>query len=68
MGWSAQKEQFAVNGPGSCDPVNGGFYYDTPITNGQTPSRIILCPQSCQLIDDAVDNPWSRCSPPARTR
>jgi hypothetical protein len=46
-----------VNGPGDCDPVNGGFYYDQPISGGQKPSRIILCEASCALIDEAEENP-----------
>lgn len=46
-----------VDGPAACDPVTGGFYYDTPISGGQKPSRIILCPATCALIDEAAENP-----------
>jgi hypothetical protein len=56
-----------VDGPSQCGP-NGGFYYDTPITQGQIPSRIILCGASCALIDDAAENPavevFSQCDDP----
>ena len=30
----------------SCDPNNGGWYYDSP----GSPSRLILCPQTCQPL------------------
>jgi hypothetical protein len=32
-----------------CDAVTGGFYYDVPPSQG-TPSRVVLCPQSCDLL------------------
>ncbi len=32
-----------------CDPVLGGWYYDIPPSQG-TPTKIVLCPQSCQFV------------------
>lgn len=46
-----------VDGPGACDPLLGGFYYDGPFNPPNKPSRIILCPETCQLIDEAEENP-----------
>jgi len=46
-----------VDGPSACDSVSDGFYYDGPFTGGNKPSRLILCPETCQLIDDAEENP-----------
>ena len=46
-----------ADGPSACHPSLGGFYYDGPFTPPNEPSRIILCPQSCQLIDEAEENP-----------
>jgi hypothetical protein len=34
---------------GACDPMLGGWYYDVSPTNG-TPTRVILCPKSCDVV------------------
>lgn len=40
---------YYVNDPSQCDPVNGGWFYDTD--PAQTPpTKIILCPQSCDFM------------------
>lgn len=38
-----------VAGPGSCGP-NGGWYYD----NEAAPTKVLLCPASCDLAQSAV--------------
>jgi hypothetical protein len=37
----------------ACDP--GGFFYDVAVPGPQTPSRIILCPESCELFGSSPD-------------
>ena len=40
---------YYVGDASQCDPVNGGWYYDTD--PGQVaPTKIILCPQSCAFV------------------
>jgi hypothetical protein len=34
------------NDASACDPVSGGWYYD----NNASPTKIILCPASCQMV------------------
>ncbi|NUP06505.1 MAG: VWA domain-containing protein [Polyangiaceae bacterium] len=41
-----------VDGEGSCGELSGGFYYDDPVN----PTRVILCPASCDLIQTGTDN------------
>lgn len=38
---------YFVEDPASCDPAQGGWYYDPP-TN---PSRILLCPSTCTTVE-----------------
>jgi len=33
----------------ACDPVTGGFFFDHDPTGSEPPTRIILCPASCDL-------------------
>jgi hypothetical protein len=39
-----------VADPNACDPTTGGFYYDQPLGGSVSPSRLILCPASCDLL------------------
>jgi hypothetical protein len=41
-----------VNSLSACDPVRGGWYYDVDPSAG-APSRIIICPTSCQAFQAA---------------
>ena len=41
-----------VNSLSACDPVRGGWYYDVDPSAGE-PSRIIICPTSCQAFQAA---------------
>jgi hypothetical protein len=41
-----------VAAPISCGEISGGFYYD----NAVPPSRIILCPASCDLVRSGTEN------------
>ncbi|MCA9624363.1 MAG: hypothetical protein KC731_35315, partial [Myxococcales bacterium] len=43
-----------VDGPQQCGD-GLGFYYD--VAPNQGPSRIILCPAACALVDEAEENP-----------
>lgn len=38
-----------VKGAGTCDPTNGGWYYDIDPTMG-TPTKVILCPATCNAV------------------
>lgn len=38
-----------VSGPEACGATTGGFYYDDP----QNPSRVVLCPASCEDVREA---------------
>jgi len=44
-----------VSGESACDPQSGGFYYDVPPGGPVEPSRVILCPASCELLGASVD-------------
>jgi hypothetical protein len=33
-----------------CDPVTGGWYYDIDPMGGGTPTKIIMCPQTCEAF------------------
>jgi hypothetical protein len=33
-----------------CDPVAGGWYYDIDPTTGGTPTKIIMCTQTCDAF------------------
>lgn len=35
-----------------CGEISGGFYYDDP----QSPTRILLCPASCALVQSGTEN------------
>ena len=41
---------YYVGDPSKCDPKLGGWYYDTPDPDKQTPTKIILCDNSCQFM------------------
>jgi hypothetical protein len=54
------------SGPAACDPETGGFYYDVPVPGAQTPSRVILCPASCELFGSSPDRQieiYTACDP-----
>jgi hypothetical protein len=38
----------------ACDPTSGGFFYDQPIGASPPPSRIVLCPATCDLLTGAA--------------
>lgn len=40
------------SGAGSCDAA-GGWYYDVSPSSGATPTRVILCPTSCDVVKTA---------------
>ncbi len=40
-----------VEDPGLCDSVEHGWYYDDP----ENPAEVIVCPQTCDLIQGALD-------------
>ena len=42
---------YYVGDPSQCDPTLGGWYYDVDPANG-TPTKILLCPQSCQFVQN----------------
>lgn len=41
-----------VGGLADCGEISGGFYYDDPAD----PTRIILCPASCQLVQSGTES------------
>jgi hypothetical protein len=56
-----------VDGAAQCSAGSPGFYYDTPVGQGQIPNRIILCPSACALINDdpgQVIEVFSTCDDP----
>ncbi len=42
---------YYVGDPANCDPVKGGWYYDVDPSVGD-PTKILLCPQSCDFVQD----------------
>lgn len=38
---------FYVGSADNCDPVTGGWYYDVDPMMGGTPTKIIVCPETC---------------------
>ncbi len=43
-----------VGSEAGCDPVTGGFHYDVPPNEG-TPSRVVLCGATCDLLSGSED-------------
>lgn len=41
---------FYVGSADMCDPVTGGWYYDADPNMGGTPTKIIMCPATCDLF------------------
>jgi hypothetical protein len=41
---------FYVAKAGSCDPNNGGWYYDKDPQSGATPTKIEMCPATCDKL------------------
>jgi hypothetical protein len=39
-------------GAASCD-AGGGWYYDVPPAGGATPTKVVLCPTSCDAVKAA---------------
>ncbi len=39
-----------VDSEESCDPINGGFYFDPPLGGPVPPSTVLLCPATCSLL------------------
>jgi hypothetical protein len=44
---SPRQDLLYVGAQRACDPATGGWYYDADPTQGQTPTRVIVCDQSC---------------------
>ena len=38
---------FYVGDAAGCDPMTGGWYYDKDPAQGQTPTKILMCPATC---------------------
>jgi hypothetical protein len=36
----------------ACDPTRGGWYYDVPPGPGATPSSVVICPASCEPLQN----------------
>lgn len=54
-----------VGSAAGCDAFTGGFYYDVPPNQG-TPSRVVLCPSSCDLLltsEDPTVEVFTACDP-----
>jgi hypothetical protein len=54
-----------VDGAGACDPMTGGFYYDVDPDVG-TPSRVILCQATCDLLQSSerpIVEVFTECDP-----
>ena len=45
-GDTTETDILKVDNAGACHPTDGGWYYD----NAQAPTKIILCPQSCDAV------------------
>lgn len=41
---------FYVGSADQCDPVTGGWYYDADPMMGGTPTKIIMCPATCDVF------------------
>ena len=41
---------FYVGSADQCDPVTGGWYYDADPNMGGTPTKIIMCPATCEVF------------------
>lgn len=44
-----------VKSAGACHPIDGGYYFDTPLGSTPPPGRVILCPASCALFGTSLD-------------
>ncbi len=44
-----------VHSADQCDKADLGWYYDSPNPNAQAPSKIIVCPKSCDTLQAAHD-------------
>ena len=45
-----------VGGEDGCDPDAGGWYYDADPSKNEVPTKIIVCPQTCDAIHLTVNN------------
>jgi hypothetical protein len=53
----------------ACNASSGGFYYDVPPGGPTDPSRILLCPASCDLLGASVNRTieiFTTCPDPAK--
>ena len=41
-----------VDDAGACDPKNGGWYYDVDPSGGEKPTKVIVCPKTCDTFRD----------------
>ena len=39
-----------VGSAADCEPTTGGWYYDADPKNGGTPTKILVCPATCDLV------------------
>jgi hypothetical protein len=45
----------AVSDAASCDPTSGGWYYDANPVAGGTPTKIVICPKTCDRFTNIKD-------------
>jgi hypothetical protein len=49
-GGGGPQEPVYVTSADRCQPVQGGWYYDPPPAPGTTPTRLVLCPATCDRL------------------
>jgi hypothetical protein len=47
QGASANEDLLYVGSAARCDPARGGWYFDVDPATGGTPTRVVVCPASC---------------------
>lgn len=50
-GGGAPETLFYVGKAASCDATTGGWYYDEDPDAGQTPTKILMCPATCDQLE-----------------
>lgn len=51
---ATETQLFYVGDEASCDPISGGWYYDTD-PSAREPARIIVCPSNCSEFQSAAE-------------
>jgi len=49
-GASMPETVFYVSTAAACDDMTGGWYYDVDPASGQTPTKILMCPATCNQL------------------